>query len=222
MDQVRSKTGVPDAEDFRASDGASLVVNRATTTGKIYFLDDGDNVREAGDSLTTCTVSALTATTATVSALTAITATVSGTATFNGLIDASAAGAGQIKFPATQNASSNANTLDDYEEGTTTPTPTAAAGTFTTVAAEVNCTKIGRAVVFDCLVAITLNGTAAGYVIVPLPYTAADIAGMGGYKDTGVGLTSFVSGANLYIFRYDGAYPGADGVNLFVAGVFHV
>lgn len=28
---------------------------------------------------------------------------------------------GQIKFPATQNASSNANTLDDYEEGTWTP-----------------------------------------------------------------------------------------------------
>lgn len=29
---------------------------------------------------------------------------------------------GQIVFPATQNASSNANTLDDYEEGTWTPT----------------------------------------------------------------------------------------------------
>jgi len=29
---------------------------------------------------------------------------------------------GQIKFPAAQNASSNANTLDDYEEGTWTPT----------------------------------------------------------------------------------------------------
>lgn len=31
---------------------------------------------------------------------------------------------GQIRFPATQNASSNANTLDDYEEGTFTPTIT--------------------------------------------------------------------------------------------------
>ncbi len=28
---------------------------------------------------------------------------------------------GQLKFPATQNPSSNANTLDDYEEGTWTP-----------------------------------------------------------------------------------------------------
>lgn len=30
--------------------------------------------------------------------------------------------AGRLEFPATQNASSNANTLDDYEEGTFTPT----------------------------------------------------------------------------------------------------
>jgi len=29
---------------------------------------------------------------------------------------------GQIKFPATQNSSADANTLDDYEEGTWTPT----------------------------------------------------------------------------------------------------
>lgn len=43
------------------------------------------------------------------------------TGTFTGLVDISAAGAGQIQFPATQNASSNANTLDDYEEGTWTP-----------------------------------------------------------------------------------------------------
>jgi hypothetical protein len=46
-------------------------------------------------------------------------AAISGTTgTFTGLLDISAATAGQIRFPATQNASSNANTLDDYEEGT--------------------------------------------------------------------------------------------------------
>lgn len=212
MDQVRAKTGAPDAEDFRAADGASLVINKAETTGKLYFLDDGDNIREVGDNLTTCTVSALTA----------VTATVSGTATFNALIDASAAGAGQLKFPDTQNASSNANTLDDYEEGTTTPTVTAGSGSFTTVAAEVNYTKIGRAVAFDCTVVITTNGTAATFVQVPMPFTAASVCGFGGFKDTGVGLTSYINGANLYMYRYDGAYPGANGVNLFVAGVFQV
>lgn len=48
--------------------------------------------------------------------------TTSGAATIGGLLDASGAGAGQVKFPATQNASADANTLDDYEEGSWTPT----------------------------------------------------------------------------------------------------
>ena len=51
--------------------------------------------------------------------------------TFTGLITT----AGQIKFPATQAASSDPNTLDDYEEGTFTPvavgTTTAGVGTYT-------------------------------------------------------------------------------------------
>jgi hypothetical protein len=38
-----------------------------------------------------------------------------------GLLDISAAGAGQIKFPAVANPSADPNTLDDYEEGTWTP-----------------------------------------------------------------------------------------------------
>src|ERR1035437_6156036 len=38
-----------------------------------------------------------------------------------GPIDITGASAGQIKFPATQNPSSDVNTLDDYEEGTWTP-----------------------------------------------------------------------------------------------------
>lgn len=49
-------------------------------------------------------------------------------------VDALSLDRGQLKFPATQNASSDANTLDDYEEGTFTPTiigtGTAGAGTY--------------------------------------------------------------------------------------------
>ena len=37
------------------------------------------------------------------------------------ILDISGSAGGQIKFPATQNASSDANTLDDYEEGSWTP-----------------------------------------------------------------------------------------------------
>jgi hypothetical protein len=45
------------------------------------------------------------------------------------LLDLSAAAAGRISFPASQNASAGANVLDDYEEGTFTPTWSASAGT---------------------------------------------------------------------------------------------
>lgn len=50
------------------------------------------------------------------------------TLTLAGLLDISGAAAGQIKFPATQNPSSDANTLDDYEEGTWTPVDSSGAG----------------------------------------------------------------------------------------------
>jgi hypothetical protein len=56
-----------------------------------------------------------------------------------------------ITFPATQSASSDANTLDDYEEGTWTPTLTGFSGTGLT--ADATYTKIGRVVY--CAVTIT-------------------------------------------------------------------
>lgn len=54
---------------------------------------------------------------------------------------------GGVKFPATQNASSDANTLDDYEEGTWTPTAAdAASGGNTGTTGTGTYTKIGRLV----------------------------------------------------------------------------
>lgn len=59
----------------------------------------------------------------------------------------SATGTG-IAFPATQSASSDANTLDDYEEGNWTPTFLGAgtAGTYTLSGTEARYTKVGRMV----------------------------------------------------------------------------
>ena len=45
-----------------------------------------------------------------------------GATTITGALTISGASAGQIVFPATQNASANVNTLDDYQEGSWTPT----------------------------------------------------------------------------------------------------
>jgi hypothetical protein len=57
----------------------------------------------------------------------------------------STSGAG-ITFPATQSASSNANTLDDYEEGTWTPAISMASGTSTGSSGNGTYIKIGRQV----------------------------------------------------------------------------
>lgn len=58
---------------------------------------------------------------------------------------ASASGSG-ITFPATQNSSSDPNTLDDYEEGTWTPTVSAGAITGTSITYSGTYTKIGKVV----------------------------------------------------------------------------
>ncbi len=84
---------------------------------------------------------------------------------------------GQIKFPATRNASSNVNTLDDYEEGTFTPTlafSTTSAGL--TYASQYGYyVKIGSLVSFALNIALSDLGTSAGYVqINGLPFTAAN------------------------------------------------
>jgi len=72
------------------------------------------------------------------------------TGTFTGLVDISAAGAGQIQFPATQNASANANTLDDYEEGTFTPVlGTDGSHSITMTSQSGRYTKIGSVVHFQ-------------------------------------------------------------------------
>jgi len=80
-----------------------------------------------------------------------------------------------IQFPATAVASADANNLDDYEEGTFTPTilgtTTAGAGTYSTQAGRY--TKIGRIIILT--VAISTNaitkGSAAGDVyIAGLPF----------------------------------------------------
>src|ERR1035437_5393273 len=90
-----------------------------------------------------------------------------------GPLDLTAATAGQVKFPASQNASSDANTLDDYEEGTWTPLLTGSSGTTTYVTQIGIYTKIGNLVTIGCYVACVNAGTLAGSIaIAGLPFTS--------------------------------------------------
>lgn len=78
---------------------------------------------------------------------------------------------GQLVFPAAQNASSNVNTLDDYEEGTWTPTDASGAG-LSFSSASGWYTKIGKTVyIFGSVTyPVTANGSSA--MIGSLPFTA--------------------------------------------------
>lgn len=76
-----------------------------------------------------------------------------------------------VIFPATQVPSSDANTLDDYEEGTWTPSIGGSA-TYTTQTG--TYTKIGRLVYVNMVFTINVIGTGSTTVISGLPFTAAN------------------------------------------------
>jgi hypothetical protein len=93
----------------------------------------------------------------------------------------STSGAG-ITFPATQSASSNANTLDDYEEGTWTPIIGGTGGESSqSYSGQAGYyTKIGRMVYAQCRVALSAKGTITGNVLLKgLPFTADGAIGYG-------------------------------------------
>jgi len=137
-----------------------------------------------------------------------------GTTTANGI---------GITFPATQSASSNANTLDDYEEGTWTPTASPASGALTSYTSSGVYTKVGRAVYVTGNVYITNAGTASGAMTVGgLPFTTINstsrpaipicredqstgviYSGFVSFNNTTVTLTSLTGGSVVWSANYN-------------------
>jgi hypothetical protein len=77
-----------------------------------------------------------------------------------------------ITFPASASASTNANTLDDYEEGTWTPTVVPASGTVTLSAAHGSYTKIGRVVYLTAFCVVSSVGSPSGQLnLQSIPFT---------------------------------------------------
>ena len=101
-----------------------------------------------------------------------------GVSRFDGSIDLVG---GQIAFPATQVASANANTLDDYEEGSWTPVLGGADGTsgqgYTDIR-DGRYVKIGKVVTITFHFKMTTEGTITGDCqIQGLPFTARTVGG---------------------------------------------
>lgn len=124
----------------------------------------------------------------------------------------STSGAG-ITFPATQSASSDANTLDDYEEGTWTPTVAAVTGSYTTVTSQSGkYTKIGRQVTLIGYFIVSNKGTGSGGAsITNLPFAMSGdrYAGSGYDTSTATADTLYVntSTTTIEIYKYDGTDP---------------
>ncbi|MFA5391832.1 MAG: hypothetical protein WC331_10485 [Candidatus Omnitrophota bacterium] len=106
---------------------------------------------------------------------------------------------GQIIFPATQNASSGANTLDDYEEGTWTPGISFSDGVvgITYSAQDGRYEKIGRTVVATGRLALASKGSSVGNAAVTgLPFVCVNSDG--GISPVGLRMTA-VAFANVYL-----------------------
>lgn len=97
--------------------------------------------------------------------------------TFTGVITTS----GQLKFPATAVNSTDRNTLDDYEEGTFTPTFVSGSTSYTFSAQNGVYTKIGRQVTVSISITLTKRsgGTNNAVTITGLPFTSLSTAEYG-------------------------------------------
>jgi hypothetical protein len=106
-----------------------------------------------------------------------------------------------IKFPATQVVSADVNTLDDYEEGTWTPSFTGDGGAASGqvyAAREGHYTKIGNLVHVWGVISLTTLGTIPGNILVSgLPFVSANIIS-GGFGISLMFWTSWTTGfANM-------------------------
>lgn len=129
--------------------------------------------------------------------------------TFTGTVTLSG---GQIAFPATQNSSADANTLDDYEEGTFTPVILPLAGTVNTVSGSGRYTKIGDRVLGRVQITMTDAGTGSSGLQFSVPFGFTSDGGANSstcygreYTAVGYGIIGIANGASTYvIFKYDG------------------
>jgi len=139
-----------------------------------------------------------------------------------------------ITFPATQSAAANANTLDDYEEGTWTPTAVCTGQTITYTDRAGYYTKIGNTVRFQAVMIInTVSGAAAGNTtITGLPFANGNPTYSGqfaiGYND---GFANTLYGGWISVtdmlFRNGARGSGNDGGGfvggyIYISGVYSV
>jgi hypothetical protein len=81
-----------------------------------------------------------------------------------------------ITFPSTQAPSADTNTLDDYEEGTWTPSFVFTSGSATYSLQSGSYVKVGRLVTVSAIIVLSNRSTASGNVSVDLPFNCQGVS----------------------------------------------
>jgi hypothetical protein len=123
---------------------------------------------------------------------------------------------GQLAFPATQNPSANANTLDDYEEGTWTPALTfggSAVGIAYAASTLGRYTKIGRLVTATANLMLSSKGSSTGMAqVVGLPFPSLNDSIVG---SCAVGFASGFTSVNGAVLGM--VQPNASKINFYAS-----
>jgi hypothetical protein len=100
-----------------------------------------------------------------------------------------------ITFPATQVPSADANTLDDYEEGTWTPT-----SPVSLTASTATYQKIGNTVFLNTFIDVSSNSNGATFTITGLPYAIIGASSsVGCFNNNGLDLYAYMDGNGISI-----------------------
>jgi len=119
-----------------------------------------------------------------------------------------------IDFSATPGTGTS-ELLNDYEEGTWTPSVASVVGSITSYTSSGTYTKVGRLVTVNFDVTITNNGTGSVAIgLQGLPFAAASAyAGQGTAAEVAIigyqCLAYFANINTIYIVKYDWTYPGS-------------
>jgi hypothetical protein len=105
-----------------------------------------------------------------------------------------------ISFPATQSACSDANTLDDYEEGTWTPTVSSGYTSISYNNQHGWYVKVGLLAVISCRVQFSGTANASNIIIAGLPFTQGTLGG-GAYGGGGIpyATVAAITGTSPYV-----------------------
>ena len=131
---------------------------------------------------------------------------------------AGASGVG-VTFPAAQIVSSDANCLDDYEEGTWSPTPSGSVNLTSVTSVSGRYTKVGRIVTLsgEVTATVTTANILTYFVLPSIPFANASSISGSVIENTNVKIgISLVQASNLYAF-----FPAASAITAGSAQFFY-